>query len=134
VFRGGWTAEAAEQVCEEPLALDYLAQLRECSLALAEETEQGMRFSLLETLREFAQAQLSAEERALLQRRHRDDFLRLAEEAKGNLQGPEQIVWLDRLESEHDNLRAALDAWLALRMEEPEGGLDLVLASAGTSE
>src|SRR5207244_3504492 len=37
VFRGGWTLEAAEAVCEEPLALDYLAQLRECSLVLAEE-------------------------------------------------------------------------------------------------
>src|SRR5262249_4143924 len=44
VFRGGWTLEAAEAVCEEPQALDYLEQLREWSLVLAEETEQGMRF------------------------------------------------------------------------------------------
>src|SRR5262249_39660298 len=53
VFRGGWTVEAAETVCEEPLALDYLAQLQECSLVSATENGEEMRFRMLETLREF---------------------------------------------------------------------------------
>src|SRR5262249_15124560 len=52
VFRGGWTVEAAEAICEEPLALDYLEQLRECSLVLSGETDLNMRFRMLETLRE----------------------------------------------------------------------------------
>src|SRR4028118_1921956 len=61
VFRGGWSVEAAEAVCEEPLALDYLEHLRECSLVLAEGAEGTasgtIRFRMLETLREFAAQQ-----------------------------------------------------------------------------
>ena len=73
VFRGGWTAEAAEAVCEEPLALDYLAQLRECSLVLAEETRGGrMRFRMLESLREYAANNYLAEGRPLNRERHRN--------------------------------------------------------------
>jgi tetratricopeptide (TPR) repeat protein len=117
VFRGGWTAEAAEAVCEEPLALDYLAQLRECSLVVSEEDEPGMRFSMLETLREFGQGQLSLQEHALLQRRHGEFFMELVRRARNELSGPEQAAGLERLETEHDNVRAALD-WC---LEEPEG-------------
>jgi predicted ATPase len=84
VFRGGWTAEAAEQVCEEPLALDHLAQLRECSLVLAETSAgdgegDAMRFRMLETLREFGEGQLTAPEAAALAGRHASAFLALAE-------------------------------------------------------
>src|SRR5205085_6559276 len=49
VLRGSWTANAAEAVCEEPLTLDCLAQLRESSLLVTEEGEFEMRFRLLET-------------------------------------------------------------------------------------
>ncbi len=112
VFRGGWDAESAEAVCEEPLALDYLAQLRECSLVLAEETEESgaeMRFRMLETVREYAQERLrETEPSAATQARHRDYFLRLAEAAEPQVRGPEQAFWLARLDREHDNLRAAL--------------------------
>ncbi len=55
VFRGGWTSEAAEAICQEPRALDFLALLRENSLIFAEESAAGMRFRMLETLREYAQ-------------------------------------------------------------------------------
>lgn len=114
VFRGGWTVEAAEAVCEEPLALDLLAQLRECSLVstqvvYTQESESGIRFRMLETLREYAQAQLSEEEYAAARARHAVFFLELAEEAEPHLTGPEQAGWLDRLDMEHDNLRAALE-------------------------
>uniref|UniRef100_UPI003750BF66 ATP-binding protein n=1 Tax=Armatimonas sp. TaxID=1872638 RepID=UPI003750BF66 len=110
VFRGGWSLEAAESVCEEPLALDMLAQLRECSLITTVESESGIRFRMLETLREYAQSQLSPEELSAVQERHARFFLALAEEAEPLLLGWDQVIWLDRLESEHDNLRAVL-AW-----------------------
>lgn len=124
VFRGGWTIEAAEIVCEEPLALEYLEQLRECSLVLAEERAAGMRFRMLETLREYGAAQLSPEERVVVMGQHRDFFLRLAEEAKPELTGGEQGRWLDVLETEHDNLRQAMTFCLE-DAEEVEKGLRL---------
>ena len=56
VFRGGWTLEAAAEVCEEPGALDFLEHLQEACLVLANEDDAGtMRFRMLETLREFGQ-------------------------------------------------------------------------------
>lgn len=113
VFRGGWSLEAAEAVCAEPLALDYLAQLRECSLILAEETTPGsteMRFRMLEMLRAYGEEKRVLEEREALPRRHVDYLLALEDAAYEKLLGPEQPEWLVRLETEHDNFRAAL-AW-----------------------
>src|SRR5205823_9285839 len=100
VFRGGWTLEAAEAVCEEPLALDMLAQLRECSLVSTQEGESGIRFRMLESLREYAEVQLSVEERASLRGRHADFFVAEAEEAETRLKGPEQALRLNRLQTE----------------------------------
>ncbi len=128
VFRGGWTAEAAEAVCDEPLALDHLAMLRECSLVQTDDRGSEMRFRMLETLREYGDEQLTSVERTLAQRRHWEFFLSLAEEAKPHLQGPDQLIWLDRLDAEHDNLRAALER---LR-DDPDGG-DLGLRMCSTA-
>jgi predicted ATPase/Tfp pilus assembly protein PilF len=128
VFRGGWTLEAAEEVCAEPLSLDYLAQLRECSLVEVEEARRAggpdrpcraaegaeMRFRMLETLREYAAEQRTPEDRAALERRHLEHYLALAEEAEPGLAGPEEagthVVggWLERLAAEYENVRAAL--------------------------
>ncbi len=127
VFRGGWAAEAAEEVCEEAKALEYLEELRACSLILAEESADeagGMRFRMLETLREYAREQLSPEEQTALGHRHGEHYLALAEEADPRLTGPEQAQWLDRLETEHDNLRAAL-AWCKSAEDGAEAGLRL---------
>src|SRR2546430_2062435 len=64
---------------------------------------------LPETMRSYAQERLAASGEAEAWRsRHRDHFLALAKEAEPHLTGPEQAVWLGHLESEHDNLRAAL--------------------------
>ena len=71
--------EAAETVCQEPLALDLLAQLRECSLVLTEEKGAEIRFRMLETLLEFGQEQLKGEEHRELEGRHRAFFLNMAE-------------------------------------------------------
>jgi predicted ATPase/DNA-binding SARP family transcriptional activator len=127
IFRGGWTLEAAEAVCSAPHALDYLAQLRQCSLVQAEETAAGMRFGMLELLREFAAEQLSAEEVVELRQRHRLYYLDLAERAAPYLTGPDQREWLLRLKCDYENLR-----FLLADSETPQGdreaGLRLFLA------
>jgi non-specific serine/threonine protein kinase len=118
VFRGGWTVEAAQEVCKEPLALDYLERLREGFLALAEESEGEMRFRMLETLREFGQARLSAAEQETLSWWHAVFFMRLAEQAESHLSDAGQAAWLARLQAEHGNLCAALE-WA---VGQPRGG------------
>ena len=103
VFRGGWTLEAAEQVGEADL--DTLGALVDKSLV----RRRPDRFWMLETIREFATERLEGSGRAdALRRRHADHFLALAEEAYPHLRSHPK-PWLDRLEKEHDNLRAALD-------------------------
>lgn len=109
VFRGGCALEAAETVCNEPLALDYLAQLRECSLMTSSEVDEEMRYRQLETLREYGWERLVKRgESELMKNRHCRHFLRLAEEAEPALYGSAQIEWLNKLELELDNLRAAM--------------------------
>ena len=135
IFRGGWTAEAAQAVCLESAsdnptltALTNLTELRERSLLIAEEetgAETGMRYRMLESLREFAGEQRTLAEDTVLRRRHAEYFLMLAEAAEAQITGPQQATWLKRLEAEHDNLRAAL-AW-ALETQ-PEVGLRLAVA------
>jgi non-specific serine/threonine protein kinase len=108
VFRGGWTIEAAEEVCEEPDALDYLTRLRECSLIVTEERAGEMRFRMLETLHEYAASLLVDRERTSLERQCAAYFMSLAENAEPHLHGPKHAVWLDRLDAEQDNFRAIL--------------------------
>jgi predicted ATPase/DNA-binding SARP family transcriptional activator/class 3 adenylate cyclase len=108
IFRGGWALEAAEAVAEEPEALDYLEQLCECTLVVAEEGGEEMRYRLLETLREYAAEQVATEEWAALGRRHALFFLALAEEAEPQFATEALGECLKRLDRDHDNLRAAL--------------------------
>jgi predicted ATPase/class 3 adenylate cyclase len=104
VFRGGCTLEAAEQVAETDL--DTLQSLVDKSLVRVRDDD---RFWMLETIREYAAERLEESgEAEELQRRHAEHFLALAEEAEPNLRGSPK-EWLDRLDREHDNLRAALD-------------------------
>jgi predicted ATPase/DNA-binding XRE family transcriptional regulator len=85
------------------------------------------RYLLLETIREYALDRLTvADEIDAVQQQHAAYFLRFAEEAEPQLHGPEQAEWLDRLEQDHDNLRAAL-AWL---FASQQSGLGLRLAGA----
>ncbi len=113
VFRGGWTAEAAEAVCEEPQALEFLTQLRERSLIVLEESPAEMRFRMLETLRQFAAEHLAAAQAEALSRRHALFFGELADAAAPCLTGPDQAQWLDRLEADRENLHLALAVWQA---------------------
>jgi predicted ATPase/class 3 adenylate cyclase len=114
VFAGGWTLEAAEDVCSgESVAkedvLELLTALTDKNLVLAEERNGETRYRLLETLRQYARDRLLEDgEGESWRDRHLACFVSLAEEAKPLLRGADQQVWLDRLETEHDNLRAAL--------------------------
>jgi non-specific serine/threonine protein kinase len=153
VFAGSFTLEAAEAVCgvsdvecqvsgDEPSArvsrtpgtrtliptadvLDLLTRLVEKSLVTGEVGAGGTEhYRLLETLREYARERLVAVgELDEIRRRHAAYYLDRAEEASRHLQGPDQVSWLDRLERDHDNLRAALrwaieraDAELGMRL------------------
>jgi predicted ATPase len=129
VFRGGFTCEAAAAVTQEPTAAHYLQQLQSASLLVAEENNDGCRFRLLETVREYALELLvqSGEESAVC-RRHAEYFLQSAQTAYAHLLGgKEQNAWMQRLEVEADNLRAAL-AWLL--KNDASSGLCMAVATA----
>lgn len=117
-FSGGWTLEAAEAVCaggeiDSFEVLDLLTRLVDKSLVIAEEHGGEVRYRCLETIREYALEKLrESGEEATLRSKHFDYFVQLAETAEPQLTGAAQSEWLDRLEAEHDNLRAALQ-WSA---------------------
>jgi predicted ATPase/class 3 adenylate cyclase len=125
----GCNLEAIEAVCTDcPNALDSLSSLVDKSLLRQAEQENGeLRFSMLETIREYALERLaeSGDEEGTL-RKHALFFLDLAEIAEPELRGARQTYWLDRLETEHENLRAAM-AW-AIEKGEAEIGLRLAAA------
>jgi tetratricopeptide (TPR) repeat protein len=109
---------------EESEILDLLQALVEKSLVVYEEDENGQgRYRLMETVRQYARDRLEeTEEGSPFRTQHRDYFLALAEEAEPLLTGPDQAQWLNRLETEHDNLRAAL-AWCETKADRSEAGL-----------
>jgi predicted ATPase/class 3 adenylate cyclase len=118
VLAGGCTLESAEEVADADL--DTLQSLVDKSLL----RHTGERFWMLETIREYALERLEESGQAeTLRRRQAERFLALAEEAEPNLRGGSLKEWLDRLEREHDNLRAALDQLGASR--ETQGALRL---------
>lgn len=112
IFAGGWTLEAAEQVASQD-GIDAV-EIAEIQSALADKSmirfdEPTGRFHLLETVRQYAAEKLAeSEEAAAVAMRHREWALRLVLSAEAAMKGPEQGRWLDRLESERSNLRAAL--------------------------
>jgi predicted ATPase/DNA-binding CsgD family transcriptional regulator len=130
VFSGGWTLDTAETVAsgdgvEEDEILDLLSDLVWKSLASAEEDEaSGLRYRMLEPVKQYTREKLEdAGEHGTIRRRHADYFVALVERARPELRGPEDRKWLERLEREHDNMRAALsfaletdDTELALRL------------------
>lgn len=118
VFRGGWTLEAVEQVAvitttDLPGSLHYLeglALLQERSFLQSEERGAEMRYALLESVREFGEEQLTTEEHTALAHRHAAYFLTQAHEAQRQLRSAAEKQWFDYLETEIENIRAAL-AW-----------------------
>jgi len=120
VFAGGCTLEAAEAVCLADV--DTLGSLLEKNLLRRDES----RYRMLETIREFARERFDeAADADEIRRRHAEHFLAIAREAQPELVRRDQREFLDRLEADHDNLRAAL-SWLLDR--EPENALTLAHA------
>ncbi len=118
IFAGGCTLQAAEAVCTAPdeevgQVLDGVASLVDKSLLQrmeqTGEASEESRLLMLETIREYGLEALTASgEGAVARQAHADYFLQLAEEAELALKGPLLVAWLERLERENDNLRAAL--------------------------
>jgi len=129
-FSGGSTLEAVEAVCDPrgdlpEDALDVVSSLLDKSL-LRQEEGQGAepRLMMLETIREFALEKFEeSDDTEAIRCAHAEYFLALAEEAEPELWGPEDAAWLNQLEQEHDNMRAAL-SW-AIGHEEAELALRL---------
>ena len=117
VFAGGFSLEAAEVVCageelERDEVLELLSQLVNKSLVVAQEKGGETRYRLLEMVRQYGREELDgAEEETEVGLRHARFYVELAEEAEPELKGEQQLAWLERLETEHDNLRAAM-RWL----------------------
>jgi predicted ATPase/DNA-binding XRE family transcriptional regulator len=130
VFAGGATLEAVEAVCHldgEEETLRWLEALVDHSLLRQEEHGASEpRLGMLETIHEYALECLEKSgELRLLRQRHADFFRVMAEQAESALQGAEQAAWLQRLEQDHDNLRAAL------RWTQEGAALELGLRLAG---
>jgi tetratricopeptide (TPR) repeat protein len=133
VFAGGWTLEAAEVVCsgegfEEGDVLEVLSELVDKSLVVAGLGEEGVvRFRMLEPVRQYALEKLEERgETGAAKRAHAQYFLAMAEQAEPELLGPRETEWYERLEEEHDNIRAAL----AYSLEGADLQLGLRLAGA----
>ena len=123
-FRGGFTRAAAVQVANAELAT--LARLISKSL-LAFDPTSG-RYRVHEVLRQHGQEKLEQSDAlAETRRRHLEYFVALAEEATSKLFGPEQITWLDALDAERDNIRAALE-WSVVQPDLAGDAAELVIA------
>ncbi len=113
IFAGGGSLEAIEDICgdlaDSPSTLDLLTRLVDKSLVLVDDDSGARRYSLAETVRLFAQAQLVASGAAEhAHQRHADYFLHMAERAEPELWSRASATWLDLLEADHDNFRVAL--------------------------
>jgi predicted ATPase/class 3 adenylate cyclase len=117
VFAGGWTLEAAEQICSGDGivisdVLDLLTQLVNKSLVVVMEHSQSgeTRYRMLETIRQYARERhLESGGSEVIRDKHLAYFVKLAEQAEPELYRANQVFWLKRLEDELDNLRMALE-------------------------
>ena len=127
VFAGGFDLAAAETVCgtdpiEDFEVLDILTSLVEKSLVMLDERDDGARYKMLETIRDYAREKLDLSGDApATATRHCEHYFAVAKQAKRGLQGPEPAPWVERMEANLDNLRVAI----ALAQS---GGADPLLA------
>lgn len=129
VLSGGFTTETAAAVCDGGDVLDVLpglTVLADNSLVSPVPAGDGdVRFGMLQTIREFGLGRLDAEDdRAATEQRHAQWFLRLAEDAEPGLRGPELLQSIVALQTEHENLRAAL-RW-SIEHDDADVGLRIV--------
>ncbi len=136
VFAGGWTLEAAEEVCvgqNDILSydvLDLLTQLVNKSLVVVMENSQSgeTRYRMLETIRQYAREKLlEAGGSEVIRDRHLAYFVKLTEQAKPELHRSDQAFWLNKLDDEMDNLRISLEWALS---GDGEDGLRIITNTA----
>jgi predicted ATPase/class 3 adenylate cyclase len=128
VFSGGWTFEAAESVAGEMEAMDGLAGLVNKSLVNVEEQDGESRYGYLETIRQYAMEKLLESGDAVNVRNlHLAHFMEVGRRAEEHFGTVQRLMWVNRLEVEHDNIRSAL-GW-ALESE-PESALQMVCSLA----
>jgi tetratricopeptide (TPR) repeat protein len=133
VFAGGWDLAAAEAVCTGPAA-DLVGALVDKSLIVAtpydEDGSGGMRYRMLETIHEYATERAAEvpELRVAAERRHRAWVRALVDEAEPLLRSAEQLPWIRRLETELDNIRAALHRTIVAGDEEEASALVLAMS------
>jgi non-specific serine/threonine protein kinase len=110
VFAGGWIFEAAESICNDLDVLSLLTQLVNKSLVTMDDEGDEPRYRLLETVRQYARDKLmESGEAEQMRNRHLDYFVQLTESAEQALIGYAALSWINRLEAESDNLRAAFE-------------------------
>ena len=133
VFSGGFTLEAAEEVCQAEAeegggpVLDLLSRLVDKSFVQVRRTREAARYRLQEVIRQYASGKLEeAGQTDIMRRRHAVFFRDFAEEAEPGLDGPDSGFWLDLVDEDLDNLRAAM-SWAA---DSGEAELGLRLSSA----
>jgi predicted ATPase len=140
VFAGSFSLPAAEAIGagspdrgESRPVMDTLGALVDSSLVRPQTRRGEPRFALLETIRQYALDRLrEGGEWTEAHDRHAGYFLALAEPADADLTGPGQLAWLDRLETEHDNLFAAM-SWLAGSKDLPPDQQAMALTQAGAA-
>ena len=121
VFAGGWTLDSANAVADDSESkipsLELLSRLVDKSFINVERHPgEEARYTMLETLREYARDKLeTAQETAYIRQRHFEFFFELTQQAQ--LYGNEKGIWLDRIEAEHENIRVAL-AWSSNYVED----------------
>jgi tetratricopeptide (TPR) repeat protein len=137
VFVGGWTLEAAETICsgkgtvpvgeiESDQVLDLLSQLVKKSLVVMTEENGESRYHRLETIRQYAREKLfETEEAAQIRDRHLDYFIQFADQGDEELLGPNDLIWIEKIEIENDNLRTALSWSLESPGIDPQKALQL---------
>lgn len=131
MFSGGWTLVSAEEVCsgngiESYEMLDLLTSLYDKSLIILEISDGRTRYGMLETVRQYAQDRLAISPLAAeMKANHLQYFIKFAENANKKMLGPDRKLQLEALETEHDNLRAAL-SWSGENEHDFDKGLLLV--------
>jgi tetratricopeptide (TPR) repeat protein len=131
VFAGGWTLEAAEEVCsgdgiETYDVLDLLTQLLNKSLVVVVEHSQSgeTRYRMLETIRQYAREKhLEAGSSETIRDKHLAYFVKLVQQAEPELYRSNQAYWFNKLEDELDNIRMSLEWALATNTK---SGLQIV--------
>lgn len=136
VFVGGCTLSTIEAVCaspddEEGQIIERVTSLLDKNLLLRREQEgEEPHLSLLETIREYAQEQLTtSNEEEATRYAHAHYYMMLAEQSAVELIGPQQVLWLDQLEREHNNLQSALN-WLLAQKEQKAIEMTLQMTGA----